>query len=109
MPDTQTVANVCLDKSTEWGEEFCSNWIAGMVDGMLHGMATGMLQLAPNELSQNSTTNISKRMGFCLPDYVDTQQVVNVFRKYVAQHPEEFSEPVAFVLENALIRAFPCN
>lgn len=109
MPDTQTVTNVCLDKSTKWGEEYCSNWIAGMVDGMVHGMVTGMLQFAPDELSENSTTNISKRLGFCLPTDVETQQVVDVFKRYIGQHPEELRQPAPFVLENALVSAFPCD
>lgn len=109
MPDTQTVTNVCLDKSTKWGEEYCSNWIAGMVDGMVHGMVSGMLQFAPDELSENSTTNVSMRLGFCLPTDVETQQVADVFKRYASQHPEELRQPVAFVLENALVDAFPCN
>jgi Rap1a immunity proteins len=46
--------------------------------------------------------------GWCMPEGVSNSQLAKVIVKYGNDHPEELHLPAVLLVENALIKAFPC-
>ena len=46
---------------------------------------------------------------YCLPEDVTNGDILEVFNKYLNYHPEELNKPAAFLLVEALAKAFACT
>ena len=49
------------------------------------------------------------KMGICIPDGVQREQMKKVLLKYLRDHPEKLHEPSAYLTLAAMQEAFPCR
>jgi len=73
---------------TDWQDAaFCSGYISGFVTG---------------------TYWSEGRRDYCIPDGVDTNQLIAIYASWADKHPETWHQPQAVTLILALITGFPC-
>jgi hypothetical protein len=85
------------DLSHAFNGGFCGGFIDGVIDSQNMQEASDKLQKRSHALS------------FCLPQEGTNGQYVQVFVKYLDDHPEELHRPAALLLVESLVKAFPCG
>jgi hypothetical protein len=76
------------DLSHAFSAGFCGGFIDGVID---------------------SQTMQGRAPSFCLPQKGSNGQYVQVFLKYLDNHPQELHKPAALLLVESLVKAFPCG
>ena len=77
----------------EAGKDFCMLYMLGFDDGYN----------AANFVAGN------KNMVYCIPSGVTSDQLVDIFIKYLNDHPESLHEKAQFLALSSLLKAFPCE
>jgi Rap1a immunity proteins len=86
--DTQTVAET-------FKSGYCSGWASGMIQGV-------SLSEAEHQIPRGAQL-------VCAPEANSPNQIVQIVRKYVSDHPEKEHTPMTVVATQALAGAFPCT
>ena len=75
---------------------FNSGYCMGRVNGVIvtHG---GFREYLP------------KHKNFCMPNEVTTNQTIKIVVKYLNDNPSELHLPDVFLIQKAIIKAFPCK
>ena len=76
---------------------FCAGFISAAIDD------ESMWRASDKEQKQ---THI---LSFCIPQNGTNGQYLQVFLKYLDEHPEELHKPANFILHEAFSKAFPCG
>ena len=76
---------VCSAEDLSWNNGFCSGFIMGAADAFP----------ASNRI--------------CIPEGVTYEQVRDVVRKYLGDHPEKLQKLAHGLVEEAIRKAFPCS
>ena len=86
--DTQSVAET-------FKSGYCSGWAAGVVEGV-------SLSEAQHQIPRGAQL-------VCAPEGNSPNQIVQIVRKYVSDHPEKEHIPMTRIATQALAGAFPCT
>lgn len=85
--DTQSVAET-------FKSGYCSGWATGVLEGL-------RLSEAEHEIPRGAQL-------VCAPEGNSPNQMVQIVRKYVSDHPEKEHIPMTVIATQALASAFPC-
>lgn len=85
--DTQSVAET-------FKSGYCSGWAMGVIEGV-------SLSEAQHQIPRGAQL-------VCVPDGNSPNQMVQIVRKYVSDHPEKEHVPMTMIATQALAGAFPC-
>jgi hypothetical protein len=105
------VRDLCISKS-EPAKIACGMYIIGFREGHLTGMysAAGIiLGSAVIDRKRSMDEDYQRFSYFCLPSAVTNGQVIEVFVKYVNEHPEKLHLSSSTQLTDALLQYFPCK
>jgi Rap1a immunity proteins len=86
--DTQSVAET-------FKSGYCSGWAMGVVEGV--------------SLSETQHQIPRDAQMVCAPEGNSPNQMVQIVRKYVSEHPEKEHSPMTTIATQALAGAFPCT
>jgi hypothetical protein len=75
------------------------NYDTGMCTGLILGSSQGLVV----------GFNFTGATLFCKPNNVTNSQYIKIVAKYLNSYPEELHKPVAVLVADALIQAFPCK
>jgi hypothetical protein len=86
------IASLCIDDgSSSFNEGTCAGYIVGTVDALQGAQEVGY------------------RKSFCIPSAVTIGQLVDVVKKFFADHPADRHFVAASLVEGAVTVAFPCK
>ncbi len=88
-------------ESTNQTASFNVGFCAGFIDGVIQ-----------SQYMWEASDNLQKRdhaPSFCLPKESTNGQLLQIFIKYLDDHPEELHKPAALLLVQSLQKAFPCR
>jgi hypothetical protein len=80
---------------------------SGKTNPAIKTQATTYVSGALNTLQLVQTTKNFPKL-VCLPDGVTYEQAVDIFCKFLEEHPEQRSKNSAILIVSSLARAFPC-
>ena len=104
--DGNALMEMC-EGSSEAESAFCWGYVFGANDG---GMYTALEVLQKtNDGKVPSTAEISSLLGYCTPNAVTSQQMVDIFVSYLRENPERRHQPAQVLFTNAMTDAFPCR
>ena len=89
--DGNKLHDICVETDERIVGTVCAMYVAGVVDAML--VMKDM---------------IGEQIAFCVPEGVTIGQLVDVFAKYLRDHPEERHLHGAVLVITAVSDAFPC-
>ena len=78
----------------------------GRCHGFIEGVIAGMYVAGP---SGESDRQAAARLGYCFPGESTNEQVVEVFVKYLEDHPEKLHQPAGVLLIKSFRIAFRCR
>jgi Rap1a immunity proteins len=88
--------NACADKKNGAGDLTCTAYIRGVSEGFMRGLAL--------------SDKLQERIIYCPPtDGVSAEQARLIVEKYIRDHPKKLNEQASFLIEDALLGAFPCR
>lgn len=94
-PSGTELQSKCKTALKDQADAFDGGYCAGFIDGVM------------------SQTLVEAKAGFdvpfCLPTGGSMGQIVQVFVKYLDDHPERLHEPASLLLVESLAKAFPCH
>jgi hypothetical protein len=98
----QQIQSKCKELVNEkMSQVFDAGFCGGFIDGVIDSQTM--------EEANDKTQNRRQTPRFCLPQEGTNGQYVQVFFKYLGDHPEELHRPAAFLLVESLVKAFPCG
>jgi hypothetical protein len=95
--NSDEVQKALANKSVAFDGGFCAGFIDAVIDSMNMWEADDISEKRPHAIR------------FCLPQEGTNGQYLQVFLKYLDQHPEELHKAAAFLLVESLRAAFPCS
>jgi Rap1a immunity proteins len=99
----QQIQNQCkaLVGTRNPSDAFDGGFCPGFIDGVINSQS--MWEANDKLLRRNHP------QSFCLPQEGTNGEYLQVFVKYLDDHPEELHKPAALLLVQSLIKAFPCG
>lgn len=91
----------CMTAETDL---FCLGWVIGAFEGAKIGVVKAA---RPDDLS-TLDASANSVLGICIGD-AQNSQVIDVFKKYLADHPEKRHHTARLLLLDSLSEAFPCR
>lgn len=97
--------------STQWNQidalnvGICSAYMIGVRDGISLLLFMGK----ESGISPQFQKGTEEDLGICIPDGVETSQMIRVTLKYIRENPEQAHIPSAQLVLAASQRAFPCG
>jgi hypothetical protein len=82
------------------GSNACTFYIVGWRDAFY---AATIFRYGTKKIEQNP------KMGICIPDGVQREQMKKVLLKYLRDHPEKLHETTGLLVLKAMHEAFPCR
>lgn len=90
-------ANASRDDAADLDAGYCAGFMDGVVETEKFWDAFSRIEKSGHPLT------------FCIPQDVTNGQILQVFLKYLDDHPEELNKPAALLFAEALNKAFPCG
>ncbi|WP_208347863.1 Rap1a/Tai family immunity protein [Pseudaestuariivita rosea] len=107
--DGNTILDFC--SSSNLGDNgFCFGYVFGVNDGGMY-TALNVVQQADGgqEPLQNTVQDLTTVLGYCTPNTVAAQQMVDVFVSYLEDNPQVRHRPAQILFTQAMTEAFPCR
>jgi len=93
----QDKCKALVNQNSSFSGGFCAGFIDGVINSQWMWEASDKFHKQSHFLS------------LCLPQEGTNGQYLQVFLKYLDDHPEELHKPAALLLVESLAKAFPCG
>ena len=104
--DGKALLEMCKG-SSDAETAFCWGYVFGANDG---GMYTALDVLQKTNGGEvPSIEEISNMLGYCTPNTVTSQQMVDILTSYLSENPEQRHRPAQLLFTKAMMEAFPCK
>jgi len=99
----------CGDVGDSVSDGFCLGFVVGGFEGLAFGAAATMVGADYPAMERDLRALSELGLGFCAPEGVFEEQLVELFSAYLAAHPERRHESARLLLHEALVKGFPCG
>lgn len=99
---------MCSNKSESREKSYCMGYFTGFVQGNVVGRMEALAKIGIVEAGDLNSGLSAKYSLYCPRSSVSSEQLAEMFAKYMNDHPEGLDQPIEIEVTTMLIHYFPC-